>query len=322
MRVNQVVSLTEPQTKLASVLPFLFGIAFTLYRYGTFDPAVLAVFFVSFFFIDIGTTSLNNYKDWKRECASGLGRDVEKAYNPITRTGMSGRDARAVMVTLFAIGCLAGLALVCMTDPLILLIGLAAFLVAVTYSAGPVPISHTPAGEFFSGVTMGGGITFVTVYAQVHGSGFVNFMLDWPKLAASANLAELAVIVLVSLPYIFLIANIMLANNICDMDVDRTLGRRTLPIVVGRWLASAVFIKLLALSYIAVVVAVALKVLPVAALASLLTLPVTVKGTVRLLRNPDKFKNFSVSVINLLLIGGVLALSVFAHMAVTVIFAV
>ncbi len=44
MKREAFFQLVEIQTKVASVIPFLTGIAFTSYRYQEFDPMIISVF--------------------------------------------------------------------------------------------------------------------------------------------------------------------------------------------------------------------------------------------------------------------------------------
>ena len=66
----------------------------------------------------------------------------------------------------------------------------------------------------------------------------------------------------VSLPCIFTIANIMLANNICDLEDDIKNSRFTLPYYIGRKRAVILYNILYGLSFIAILTAVILNVLP------------------------------------------------------------
>lgn len=96
----------------------------------------------------------------------------------------------------------------------ILVIGIIGALVVVAYAGGPLPITHTPFGEFAAGFTMGGLITFAVYYAMAQ-------ILNWW-------------VFLYALPPIMVIGCVLLLNNTCDIEKDIEAHRHTLPILIGR----------------------------------------------------------------------------------------
>ncbi len=91
-----------------------------------------------------------------------------------------------------------------------------------------------PLGEVFSGVTMGLGITFLAIYVNAADQGIAHFGFSGYTLTFEMNVLLLLEILLVSLPCMLTIANIMLANNICDLEEDIANQRFTLPYYIGR----------------------------------------------------------------------------------------
>lgn len=77
---------------------------------------------------------------------------------------------------------------------------------------------------------------------------------------------------LASLIPFFLVNNLLLLNQFPDVEADRSIGRRHLPILIGRPASSLVYIGFLALTYLSLVVSVALGYLPPWSLLGLLTL--------------------------------------------------
>ncbi len=94
------------------------------------------------------------------------------------------------------------------------------FLIGYCYSGGPYPLLKTPLGELASGLAMGLNITLLGVYINIYNAPTYD---NWFCLTGS----------IVSLPAVFTIANIMLANNICDKDEDVVIGRKTLAYYLG-----------------------------------------------------------------------------------------
>jgi 1,4-dihydroxy-2-naphthoate octaprenyltransferase len=81
---------------------------------------------------------------------------------------------------------------------------------------------------------------------------------------------------LASLVPTFLVSNLLLLNQFPDMEPDRQIGRRHLPIVAGRRVSSLVYISFLALTYAAIIVSVILGYLPVWTLLGLATILIAI----------------------------------------------
>lgn len=74
-----------------------------------------------------------------------------------------------------------------------------------------------------------------------------------------------------SLVPFFLVNNLLLLNQFPDVEADRSVGRRTLPVVIGKKPASLVYILLLVLTYGTIIGAVVAGILPKGCLLGLLT---------------------------------------------------
>jgi 1,4-dihydroxy-2-naphthoate octaprenyltransferase len=70
----------------------------------------------------------------------------------------------------------------------------------------------------------------------------------------------------------FLVNNLLLLNQFPDMEADRAVGRKHFPILIGRRRSSLIYGLFLLLTYLAILIGVALKVLPSASLLGLGTL--------------------------------------------------
>lgn len=87
-----------------------------------------------------------------------------------------------------------------------------------------------------------------------------------------------------SLVPFFLANNLLLLNQFPDVEADASVGRRHLPIAAGRPFAARVYALFATLAYVTMVVAVAIRLLPVGSLLGLCTLPlaaVAASGAVR-----------------------------------------
>ena len=85
-----------------------------------------------------------------------------------------------------------------------------------------------------------------------------------------------------------LISNLLLLNQFPDVEADRQVGRRHLPIVIGRRHSASVYTLLLLLSYLLLLAGVISNILPWQCLLALLTLGLVAKLLPGLFRFADK----------------------------------
>ncbi|SNY52908.1 1,4-dihydroxy-2-naphthoate octaprenyltransferase [Arsukibacterium tuosuense] len=85
-----------------------------------------------------------------------------------------------------------------------------------------------------------------------------------------------------------LVSNLLLLNQFPDVDADRQVGRRHLPIVIGRRHSASVYTLLLLLSYLLLLTGVSSGILPWQCLLALLTLGLVAKLLPGLFHNADK----------------------------------
>lgn len=288
--LKTILEFVEIRTKLASVLPMFIGVFFAMSLNYAFNPLRFLLFFLSLLFIDMTTTGLNNYFDYKKSILkSGYHYDV---HNPIGAGKLSLYHSKLLLFAFAGIAIILGLLLVWVTHLLILVMGMVSFIVAFAYALGPLPISRTPFGEVFSGLFMGILIPMISgfVYMPMDDILMVSFRADW--LSISFNLLLISKYILVSFPLFFLIANIMLANNICDMDEDLVNERKTLPLVIGQKKALVLFQINYFFNFLSIILAVLLKVISPLALIVLLSAFKTWPLVKTFVKNPSKKTTF------------------------------
>ncbi|MBN2627113.1 MAG: 1,4-dihydroxy-2-naphthoate polyprenyltransferase [Spirochaetales bacterium] len=286
----------ELRTKIASQFPFLFGILYSLYRYGEFAPLNCLLMFVSLLFFDMTTTAINNYVDFQKSEDPSY-RQFE---NPIGTGSLSLALVRLVIALMLMVAVTAGVLLALRTGPVLLAGGMISFAAGILYTAGPVPISRLPLGELFSGLFMGFLIPFLTVYIN-HGDIFP-VALNGSILELTVPLGEWGGLFLVSLPFIFTISNLMLANNICDLEQDMGHNRYLLPFFLGIPRSLLLFRVSYYLIFPAITTAVILRILPLLSLASLLCFIPVNRNLGRFLEKQDKGSTFVLSARNLTLV--------------------
>ena len=308
MKIKAFLKLVEIQTKVASVIPYVTALLYVLYSTKHLNWLNMLVMLFSMVIFDMTVTALNNYFDYKRaEKKHGYNYEI---HNSIVQYGLKTSTVKATIAVMVTISAALGLLLVYRTNLITLVLGGLCFFIGFAYSYGPIPISRTPFGEIFSGLTMGLGIPFITYYVNVYDSNVLNLSLVGRGLTVSMDIYQLAGIVLVSLPAVFGIANIMLANNICDIEDDLPNKRYTLPIVVGREKAITLLKILFALAYVAIVGAVVLGVLPLYSLLALLTIIPLSKNVKMFVANPTKKDTFGAIVGSFVMLNVALLLTI------------
>jgi 1,4-dihydroxy-2-naphthoate octaprenyltransferase len=284
--IKRFLSYVEIKTKITSVFPFLMGLAYLHSSGYRMDPLKTIVFFLGMFCFDLTATTINNYYDTKKN------RETLQLARPA---------AMAIMVALFAVSVILGLFLVYLSDPVVLLLGVLCFFFGIIYSWGPVPISHGPYGELVSGLFYGLLIPAILIYINLPEGGLFSYSLDGWKLSMVLNLKSVAGLLLLSVVPFCLTANIMLANNICDLKRDVAVDRYTLAYYLGGkalWLFAALYYA----AYLSVIAMAAVGLLSPLSLILLFSLIPVQKNINRFLKRQTKEETFIVSIKNFLIV--------------------
>ncbi|MGY3778312.1 1,4-dihydroxy-2-naphthoate polyprenyltransferase [Isobaculum melis] len=304
MQIKTFLKLVEIQTKIASVFPFVMGILFTFYRFGEIKILNTFIFFIAMILFDLTTTTINNYMDFKK-ATDQHDYDYRKQSNVIGQENIPEKTVVTLIFLMLTMATILGLVLVVRTNVFLLFVGMLCFGIGVFYTFGPVPLSRMPLGEIFSGVTMGFGIFFISMYVNVYDLSILSFQIEDGFFLLKGNIEELLVMVLVSLPGIFTIANLMMANNICDLDEDILNHRYTLPYYIGKQTAVKLFNLLYILSFLSVIVAVLIGVFHPLMLVSLVAMIPVYKNLKLFNQKQVKSETFVLSVKNLIIINSI-----------------
>ena len=211
-------ALVQAQTTLLTILPLLLGAIMAAYYYHHVNLGETFLLMLSAICFHLAVNGHNQLSDYRRYQNSTTVQDSTN--NIIKRFAISIPWAYSVLGILLLIFLISGLYLAYLSGWPLLLLGGVSFLVGYCYSGGPYPLLKTPLGELASGLAMGLNITLLGVYINIYNAPTYD---NWFWLTGS----------IVSLPAVFTIANIMLANNICDKDEDIVIGRKTLAYYLG-----------------------------------------------------------------------------------------
>jgi 1,4-dihydroxy-2-naphthoate octaprenyltransferase len=313
------LELVEIKTKLASLLPFIIGLLFSIYHFGEFTPLNTAVFFACMIIFDMTTTAINNYMDWKKAVDDPV-FDYKNTRNVIGVYHLDEKIVATTILTMLVVAIALGVWLVHLTTFLVLFIGILCFAVGIFYTFGPIPLSRLPLGEVFSGITMGFGIRFLVIYVNAYHLGLLGLAYNDGQLLIYMNILELLTILLISLPGVFTIANVMLANNICDLEEDRSNNRYTLVHYIGRESALKLFNILYLLSFLSIIFTAAIGIFPLPIGIVILTLPPVIKNIKTFRETQIKSQTFVLSLKNLLLVNGATALALSIALLIEAVF--
>lgn len=300
MTSRDFLKLVEIQTKVASIIPLGIGSVYAVYRFNSFNLKNFMLMFISLITIDMATTAINNYYDYKRARKThGYNYEV---HNIIVASKLKEGTVIAVIAALLFIAMSLGILLFLNTDVVVLLLGALSFMVAVLYSAGPIPISRTPFGELFSGITMGFIIVFISVYIHIIDKGIIGLMYENGMVNLNFDIIEIVFICLISVPAINGIANIMLANNICDIEDDIENKRYTLPVYIGKENALRIYKILYYLVYFDIFILIILKITPIITMLMFITLVPVSKNIKQFYMKQTKKETFILAVKNFVIV--------------------
>lgn len=288
MNLSVFLELVEIKAKTASVFPFLLGTFFAWYHYRQLHPVYLLIFFVAMLMFNMAVDANDNYQDYRRATRNEALAFREKT-NIIGVHHLNVHHIGWLVFWLTVISAALGLWMVSQTGWPLLWLGLFSYAVGYFYAGGPRPISTTPFGEFFAGITMGFVIFLISVYINTFDVITFNWAFVWPVLLSS-GLAVCS------------IADLLLANNIADEKEDKELGRRTIVYYIGKKSALVLFVGLYVFGFICLLAAVLLGYLPKLTLLTLLTVPIVWRNTKGFLARQIKKITFPLAIKNLFLI--------------------
>lgn len=200
----------RPRSLTATYIPIALG-GVLAWQAGAFDPAALLLALLGTLALQIAANLFNEYYDHQKGAEAGkshgLGLILKNAY--LTPQQVLGGALAALLV-----GVVIGLYFVLTAGWIILAIGVAAVLVVFFYTATRFALAYNALGEVAVFIFMGPLIVFGAYYVMAEKNDTL------PLLA--------------SLPIAFLVAAILHANNLRDLEADREAEKSTLATHLGR----------------------------------------------------------------------------------------
>ena len=201
---------SRPRTLPAALVPVMVGSALAIYQ-GIFFPAYSIIALLCSILIQIGTNFTNDLYDFLK------GTDTEERKGPlrVLASGLiSVKEMKWGIFLVFFTAFLLGLYLVYSVGLVILWIGILSIIAGLAYTAGPFPLAYNGLGDLFVFIFFGIVGTVGTYYLHSQQFTFLAF--------------------LISLPVGALITNILIVNNYRDIEEDKTAGKNTLAVLLGR----------------------------------------------------------------------------------------
>ena len=204
----------RPRSLTATYAPLLLGGVITITD-GVFNLPKFVLALFGALLLQIGANLVNEYVDYNRgtddQKVAGMGMVLSR---PEAGGKLTTQQVLIGAIVTVVGGAAIGILLVISSGPLLLGIGMIGVLVAVTYTAGPMPLAYVGLGEIAVFICMGPLMVLGTYYA------------------VSGKTSSLALIG--GLPLAFTVAAILHANNMRDLDADRAANKRTLAVRFGR----------------------------------------------------------------------------------------
>ena len=298
INMKDIIELVELRTKIASVIPFVVGLLYSIWTFGHFDAVNMALFFVAMLCFDMATTVMNNLMDYVK----AKNETYRQEENIIGTSSLTVKQATMIFGGLVGVATLIGIILVVRTNIILLFVGMLCFVIGIFYTFGPIPISRMPLGEVLSGVTMGFGIFWIVIFLNAPEASFAWMGLEQGMLVVRLALIDHFKVALLSLPLVCTIANIMLSNNLCDLETDITNHRYTLVYYIGNPAALKLYQGLYLISFVAMVLAIVFRIAPILMLGTLVVGVPVYKNIQLFTQKQEKRTTFALAIKNMLMI--------------------
>jgi 1,4-dihydroxy-2-naphthoate octaprenyltransferase len=248
-RLSAWYRASRPRTLTATYVPLGAAAAVAL-RDGVFEPFKFALSLIGALLLQIAANLINEYFDYRRGA-----EDLKQAgQGMILKSGLlTPREVLIGGAAALLGGVLIGLYLLAQSGALLFWIGLSGVLVVIAYTAGPFPLAYNGLGEAAVFIFMGPVMVLGAYYVMAR-------EFSWTP-------------VLAGIPIGFMVAAILHANNIRDLEADRAVNKRTLAVLLGLRAARIEYIVLVGGAYAAVAGLILAGIMPITALLAAVTLP-------------------------------------------------
>ena len=226
MTCREAVMLAAPHTWPASIMSVLLAAVLAYEAQDSLSVSLTAALLAIAILTQAAVNALNDYFDYVKGSDTAAD-NVEASDSALVYGSFPAKEALYLACGFMAAAFALGIYCIVCAGWIPLAIAMGGAVVIALYSGGATPISYLPIGEAVSGLVMGAALPFASFYVLTR---------------------SLQPLVLVQcIPLVIGIALIMMTNNTCDIEKDERSGRKTLPVLLGRRRARAIYRALVAL---------------------------------------------------------------------------
>ena len=249
---------------LASVIAVTNGLAIAYWKYAAIDPLYAILTYIGVVFLHASVDLLNDYWDYKRGIDSATKRTkFSGGTGVLPENLLTPRAVYIAGIIFLVLGASIGAYFVAIRGITIAVILSFAVVAIYFYSTR---IVNAGLGELFVAIK-GAMIVLGTLYVQ-------NAVLEPTALYVGAIVGILS-------------ATVLFINSFPDYEADRSKGRRTLVIMLGRKTASAIFPIFIIAAYALIAVGIFLGFTKIYSLICFASIPFAIKSVLQLRKEPE-----------------------------------
>ena len=249
---------------LASVIAVTNGLAIAYWKYAAIDPLYAILTYIGVVFLHASVDLLNDYWDHKRGIDSATKRTkFSGGTGVLPENLLTPRAVYIAGIIFLVLGASIGAYFVAIRGITIAVILSFAVVAIYFYSTR---IVNAGLGELFVAIK-GAMIVLGTLYVQ-------NAVLEPTALYVGAIVGILS-------------ATVLFINSFPDYEADRSKGRRTLVIMLGRKTASAIFPIFIVAAYALIAVGIFLGFTKIYSLICFASIPFAIKSVLQLIKEPE-----------------------------------
>lgn len=255
--LKSAIIATRPWSFVMTAIAITFGAVLAFYINNVFNPGLYILTLIGSITLHATANVLNDYYDSKHGVDTPEAPTARYRPHPIIAGFMSAGDLIKLSTLFTSITIAIGVYLAIVSGPLVLVLGFLGLLLAASYTGPPLKYKYVALGELVVFLIWGPIMVLGAYYVQTS------------QIALTAILA--------SLPIGILVAAVLLANNLRDIEYDSSRGIKTLPIILGKDGGLQIFIAMVFSAYVIVIALVLLGLLSYVALLTLVTVPKAIK---------------------------------------------
>lgn len=210
--------LADPKIALASLVPFVAGVALAFDQRLSIDWTLAVTAYVVIFLVEVGKNAVNDIYDFRSGADTAVREDERSPFSGGKRTLvdhlLTEDDLTVVAWVAFGAAGLLGLDIASRAHPMLFFLGAAAALISVVYVMPPLALAYHGLGELAVFAVYGPGIVMGTI------------LLLGGRITPEAGIVSIALGILIAL--------VLIANEIPDMRGDAEAGKNTLVVRLGR----------------------------------------------------------------------------------------